>query len=187
MWFPALLDIPLQCISVLINRKIPLLTEFMSGADETKPFSLFERLIYSLLLFLFLIIVLVVIALFIYGIFMINDHFEGKRKEKRDATYKLVEEQSQIFLNRLDEDGKLIKHSEKTLDIKDLWGMPLHIEYNESLTEQKVTVRSSSFDKKIQTLDDITVTHRLPRKKGDIAKDVLGHAKDLLIKKLKKD
>ena len=90
MWFPALLDIPLQCISVLINRKIPLITESMSGSDEVKNFSIFERLIFSLLFFLFVVIVLAAIALFVYGIFMVNDHFERKRKEKKDATYKLV-------------------------------------------------------------------------------------------------
>jgi uncharacterized membrane protein len=137
------------------------------------------------------IIPLMVVLFFVVIIYWTGSAYlsyvKSKEKEhrlKRDTTKELVVKQIQIITDKIDDDGTLIKHPEKTLDVKDMWGNSLHVDYNQTLTKQKVTVRSASFDKKIYTSDDITETRYLPRKKSDVAKDMLGKAKKAIIERI---
>ena len=71
------------------------------------------------------------------------------------------------------------------MDVKDSWGYSLHVEYDQGLINQKVTVRSVAADNSLRSWDDITASRSLPRKKSAVAKDVLGKAKDTILDSFK--
>ena len=127
---------------------------------------------------------LVLVALLIGGTIGYFAWQDRVRRARNLATQQLVEANVDRLARHVDQDGNLVKHPAPTLDVEDAWGHPLHVAYDESLTSQRVVVRSAGDDETVGTWDDVSASRSLPRKKGEVAKDLLGKAKDAILDRI---
>lgn len=130
---------------------------------------------------------LVSAALLIGGVFGYFHWQDRVRRERTHATQEMVETSVEQLARKVDENGHFVKHPTPTLNVDDAWGNPLHVAYDETLTSQRVVVRSAGDDETVGTWDDVSSSRRLPRKKREIAMDLLGKAKDAIVNKLTDD
>ncbi len=127
---------------------------------------------------------LVFVSLVIGGIFGYFHWQDRVRRARTLATQELVGASVDELARQVDEDGHFVRHPAPTLDVDDAWGNQLHVSYDETLTSQRVVVRSAGDDETVGTWDDVSSSRRLPRKKREIAMDLLEKAKDAIMNKV---
>ncbi|HUG66675.1 MAG TPA: hypothetical protein VMM76_02920 [Pirellulaceae bacterium] len=103
-------------------------------------------------------------------------------QQKRDAR-ELVDGTLAELASQRDESGRLLRPPSPTLDAVDPWSEHLRVAYADSLTGERVTVRSLGPDRKHETLDDITASQSVVLPK-EVGKRLMRQAGQLLREKL---
>ena len=130
---------------------------------------------------------LVAIVVVLAGIVGAFHWREQIRRARVTTTETLVNDNAERLANQVDKGGHFMKHMAATLDVDDAWGNPLRVTYKETLAKHWVVVRSAGDDEVFDTLDDITASRHLPRKKREIAADLLDKAKDAIAERIGND
>lgn len=129
---------------------------------------------------------LVIVTAVIAGIAACVDWTGNNRRERVRETRRLIEDNVELLAGNVNEEGHLIRHKRKLLDVDDAWGNKLPVIYDETLTHESVTVRSEGADEKANTVDDLSASRRVVRPRKDIVKGAFDKAKDAIRDRLQK-
>lgn len=137
-----------------------------------------QRLLVAFAPFLFIISI-------IAGVWFYVDWSGKVRIAQVRQTRQLIEAQVEQLLKSVDDKGHLIPAA-KPPDVKDAWGNPLRVSYEQSLLVQTVTVVSDGPDERKGSADDLSSARQILRPKKEIALDSLEKAKELVRDRLRK-
>jgi len=111
--------------------------------------------------------------------------------DREENSKQLAEENVNRLARNVNDDGGFIRHPELLLAVEDGWGNRLHVEYEETLSKETVTVKSNGADGMPETRDDLTMTRTILKTKKEIAKEVtestFGKAKDVILDRFRKE
>ena len=123
---------------------------------------------------------LAIVLVMIVGTFMFFDWRAKVPQAKEHETRQLIEDNIQRLAGNVDENGHFVRHPAEVLDVNDMWGNPLRVNYADTLLHESIEVKSDGADEQPNTIDDLSSSRRIMRPKKEIAIEAFDKAKDAI-------